>query len=144
MKKNFILASLVAILLTVGLFILTGCKENTTSNDIESKTNSIENKPNTQNTTAESIVGYYEAFETVQYGVKYTGDDVKKENITLLVNDDNTASLSWGESSPKLYKIENNQFIALDGDQIGNYTYKNGVLKLEIEGDSDFSISFRK
>ena len=49
-----------------------------------------------------------------------------------------------GESSPKLYKIEKNQFIEINGDEVGNYTYKDGVLKLELEGEAGFSISFKK
>lgn len=140
MKKKIFLVSLISILLIAGLFILTGCN----NKDKDTNSSKIENPSGSETNNLESIVGFYTAFETVQYGVKYEGDDVKSENITLLVNDDNTASLSWGESSPKLYKIEKDQFIALDGDEIAKYTYKNGILKVELEGESGFSISFKK
>lgn len=140
MKKKIFLVSLISILLIAGLFILTGCN----NKDKDTNSSKIENPSGSETNNLESIVGFYTAFETVQYGVKHEGDDVKSENITLLVNDDNTASLSWGESSPKLYKIEKDQFIALDGDEIAKYTYKNGILKVELEGESGFSISFKK
>lgn len=140
MKKKIFLVSLISILLIAGLFILTGCN----NKDKDTNSSKIENPSGSETNNLESIVGFYTAFETVQYGVKYEGDDVKSENITLLVNDDNTASLSWGESSPKLYKIEKDQFIALDGDEIAKYTYKNGILEVELEGESGFSISFKK
>ena len=132
MKKKIILVFLIII----GLFIITGCDNKLNNNKTESSSE--------QKSEVKSLNGYYEAYEVVQYGVKSTGDDVKKENITLLINDDKTASLSWGDSSPKLYKIEKNQFIEIDGNEVGNYTYKNGILKLELEGESGFSISFKK
>ena len=85
MKKKCLLGLLVL----VGLFIITGCGN-------EPKNSNKSNLSKEEKNVEKLVVGYYEAFEAVQYGVKSTGDDVKKEKISLLINEDNTASLSWG------------------------------------------------
>ena len=126
MKKKLLLL-LFAI---VSLFIMTGCE-----NDI---------KPGKQQGKDDNstIVGYYQAFETVQYGKKYGEKETKSENITLLVRDDNTATLKWGNSDGKDYKIDGKRFIAIAGDEEGTITFKNGILKIELS-DGDY-ISFKK
>lgn len=121
MKKKLLLC----LLIMISIFIFTGCDKKT---EINAK--------------QESITGSYKAFETVQYGTKYTGESVEKENITLVVKDNNTATLKWGNSEGKDYKIEKNQFISLSDDEVADYTFKNGVLKLELKDGT--SITFKK
>ena len=128
MKKKLLLC----LLIMLSIFVFTGCD----------KKEEIIPKSNNQETKKESIVGYYSAFETVQYGKKYTGNAVKSENITLLIRDDNTATLKWGDSAGKDYKIDGDKFIALAGDEEGKITYKNGIVKIELS-DGDY-ISFKK
>ena len=127
MKKKILLC----IFLLVSIFVVTGC-----SNNINTNTNNNQRKDET------SIVGYYEAYETVQYGKKYGEKETKSENITLLVRDDNTATLKWGNSEGKDYKIDGDKFIALAGDEEGKITYKNGIIKIELS-DGDY-IAFKK
>ena len=126
MKRKILLCLLVI----TALFTITGCK-----NDI---------KPGKQqgmddNTT---MVGYYQAFDGVQYGIRGTEEEIKSENITLLIRDDNTATLKWGNSQGKDYKIEGDRFIALAGDEEGKITFKNGVIKIEL-ADGDY-LAFKK
>lgn len=125
MKKIFL-----SILIVLTIFVFTGC---------ENKIEPGKQQGKDDNTT---MVGYYEAFETVQYGKKYGEKETKSENITLLIRDDNTATLKWGNSEGKDYKIDGNKFLALAGDEEGKITYKNGVVKVELS-DGDY-ISFRK
>lgn len=125
MKKIFF-----SILIVLTIFVFTGC---------ENKIEPGKQQGKDDNTT---MVGYYEAFETVQYGKKYGEKETKSENITLLIRDDNTATLKWGNSEGKDYKIDGNKFLALAGDEEGKITYKNGVVKVELS-DGDY-ISFRK
>ena len=126
MRKKILLSLLVM----VGLVIITGCE-----NEIKPEKQQGKDDPTT-------IVGYYEAYETVQYGKKYGEKETKSENITLLVRDDNTATLKWGNSEGKDYKIDGDKFIALAGDEEGTITYKNGKLKIEL-ADGDY-IAFKK
>ena len=127
MKKKIILGCLVLI----SLFIMTGC---------ENKSNNIINNKEKKDET--SLVGYYQAFEAVQYGQKFGEKETKSENITLLIRDDNTATLKWGNSEGKDYKIEGDRFIALAGDEEGKITYKNGIIKIELP-DGDY-LAFKK
>ena len=126
MKKKLLLSILA--LLTV--FAITGCD------------NKIEPGKQQGQDDNSTMVGYYQAFETVQYGKKYGEKETKSENITLLIRDDNTATLKWGNSEGKDYKIDGNKFIALAGDEEGKITYKSGVVKVELS-DGDY-ISFKK
>ena len=118
------------VLLGIGLLLITGCGK---------KIEPGKQQGQDDNST---MVGYYEAYETVQYGKKYSEKETKSENITLLVRDDNTATLKWGNSEGKDYKIEGNKFLALAGDEEGTITYKNGTIKVELS-DGDY-IAFKK
>lgn len=126
MKKKIVLVLFVII----SLFVIVGCGKKDETNNNQSEKDET------------SIVGYYQAFETVQYGKKFSEEEVKSENITLLIRDDNTATLKWGASEGKDYKIDGNKFIALAGDEEGTITYKNGVVKIVLS-DGDY-ISFKK
>lgn len=126
MKKKIFLS----LLIIVGLFIMTGC-------DKEIKPGKQQGQDD--NTT---MVGYYQAYDGIQYGIKATEEEVKSENITLLIRDDNTATLKWGNSEGKDYKIDGDRFIALAGDEEGKITYKNGKVKLEL-ADGDY-LAFKK
>ena len=126
MKKKLFL-SLLAFLM---IFTIAGCE------------NKIEPGKQQGQDDNSTIVGYYQAYETVQYGKKYGEKETKSENITLLVRDDNTATLKWGNSEGKDYKIDGNKFIALAGDEEGTITYKNGIVKVELS-DGDY-IAFKK
>ena len=119
-----------SLLVIVALFTLTGCES---SNDPGKQQGKDDNS---------TIVGYYQAYETVQYGKKYDEEETKSENITLLIRDDNTATLKWGNSEGKDYKIDGDKFIALAGDEEGKITYKNGKVKIEL-ADGDY-IAFKK
>lgn len=130
MKKKKILVSLISILLIAGLFILTGCGNSTEPGKQQGKDDNS------------TIVGYYEAYEAVQYGQKFDEKATKSENITLLVRDDNTATLKWGNSEGKDYKIDGDRFIALAGDEEGKITHKNGKIKIEL-ADGDY-LAFKK
>ena len=130
MKKKKILVSLISILLIAGLFILTGCGNSTEPGKQQGKDDNS------------TIVGYYEAYEAVQYGQKFDEKVTKSENITLLVRDDNTATLKWGNSEGKDYKIDGDRFIALAGDEEGKITHKNGKIKIEL-ADGDY-LAFKK
>ena len=108
------------VLLTVGvLFIIVGCKKSNTN---------------------ESLFGHYYAYE-IKYGIN---DEIKKENIKLILNEDNTASLSFGNKASKTYKIEGNRLISVDETEICYYTYEDGVLKLESTNEPGYSIYFKK
>ena len=122
MRKKIVLSLLIFVM----IFVITGCGEENSKK--------VENK--------KSIVGYYQAFDAVQYGIDFTEEEVKSENITLVIREDNTATLKWGDSEGKDYKIDGNRFIALSGDEEGKITYKNGVLKIEL-ADGDY-LSFKK
>lgn len=122
MRKKIVLSLLIFVM----IFVITGCGEENSKK--------VENK--------KSIVGYYQAFDAVQYGIDFTEKEVKSENITLVIREDNTATLKWGDSEGKDYKIDGNRFIALSGDEEGKITYKNGVLKIEL-ADGDY-LSFKK
>lgn len=138
MKKSIIIG-LISLILITSLFALTGCKNDKNTNSDNNNNNNNNTSVNNQET---SIVGTYKAFETVQYGQKYTGEAVQKENISLIVREDKTATMQWGESKPKDYKIVGNEFIATDDSgEKGTYTYENGTLLLETS--DGFSISFR-
>lgn len=126
MKKKLILG----LFILISLFTITGC---------DNSINSGKQQGKDDNST---IVGYYQAYETVQYGKKYNEKQTKSENITLLVRDDNTATLKWGNSEGKDYKIDGDRFIALAGDEEGKITYKNGIVKVELS-DGDY-IAFKK
>lgn len=122
---------ILSIFILISIFIVTGCK----SDNININTNNKE-KDET------SLVGYYQAFETVQYGKKFGEKETKSENITLLIRDDNTATLKWGSSEGKDYKIDGDNFLALAGDEKGKITYKKGIIKIELS-DGDY-IKFKK
>lgn len=122
MRKKIVLCLLIFVM----IFVITGCGEEN-SKKVENKT---------------SIVGYYQAFDAVQYGIDFTEEEVKSENITLLIREDNTATLKWGDSEGKDYKIDGSKFIALAGDEEGKITYKNGIVKIEL-ADGDY-LSFKK
>ena len=126
MKKKFILGLFVLIT----LFTITGCGNSTEPGKQQGKDDNS------------TIVGYYEAYEAVQYGQKFDEKATKSENITLLVRDDNTATLKWGNSEGKDYKIDGDRFIALTGDEEGKITYKNGKIKIEL-ADGDY-LAFKK
>ena len=126
MKKK-ILSSLLVI---VTLFTLVGCGNNIEPGKQQGKDDNS------------TIVGHYQAYDAVQYGIKMTEKETKSENITLLVRDDNTATLKWGNSQGKDYKIEGNKFTALDGSEEGTITYKNGILKIQLD-DGDY-LAFKK
>ena len=126
MKKKLILG----LFILISLFTITGC---------DNSINPGKQQGKDDNST---IVGYYQAYETVQYGKKYNEKQTKSENITLLVRDDNTATLKWGNSEGKDYKIDGDRFIALAGDEEGKITYKNGIVKVELS-DGDY-IAFKK
>ena len=126
MKRKIIISLIILFILVV----ITGCSNNKNINTTHRKKDET------------SIVGYYQAYETVQYGKKYNEKETKSENITLLIRDDNTATLKWGNSAGKDYKIEKDRFIALAGDEEGKITYKNGIIKIELS-DGDY-ISFKK
>ena len=126
MKKKIILSLLVI----VALFKITGLGNNTENWKQQGKYDNS------------TIVGYYEAYEAVQYGQKFDEKATKSENITLLVRDDNTATLKWGNSEGKDYKIDGDRFIALAGDEEGKITYKNGKIKIEL-ADGDY-LAFKK
>ena len=126
MKKKIVLC----LFLFISIFIITGCENNIKSGKQQGQDDNS------------TIVGYYQAYETVQYGKKYSEKETKSENITLLVREDNTATLKWGDSAGKDYKIDGDKFIALAGDEKGTITYKNGILKIELS-DGDY-IAFKK
>ena len=126
MKKKIILSLLVI----VTLFTITGCGNSTKPGKQQGKDDNS------------TIAGYYEAYEAVQYGQKFDEKATKSENITLLVRDDNTATLKWGNSEGKDYKIDGDRFIALAGDEEGKITYKNGKIKIEL-ADGDY-LAFKK
>jgi hypothetical protein len=121
---------LIVLILIGGLFILTGCGNSTEPGKQQGKDDNS------------TIVGYYEAYEAVQYGQKFDEKATKSENITLLVRDDNTATLKWGNSEGKDYKIDGDRFIALAGDEEGKITHKNGKIKIEL-ADGDY-LAFKK
>ena len=121
---------LIVLILIGGLFILTGCRNSTEPGKQQGKDDNS------------TIVGYYEAYEAVQYGQKFDEKATKSENITLLVRDDNTATLKWGNSEGKDYKIDGDRFIALAGDEEGKITHKNGKIKIEL-ADGDY-LAFKK
>ena len=120
MKKKFILG----LFILITLFTITGCGNSTEPGKQQGKDDNS------------TIVGYYEAYEAVQYKA------TKSENITLLVRDDNTATLKWGNSEGKDYKIDGDRFIALAGDEEGKITHKNGKIKIEL-ADGDY-LAFKK
>jgi len=130
MKKKIFLVVLIVSMLMAGLFILTGCGNSTEPGKQQGKDDNS------------TIVGYYEAYEAVQYGQKFDEKATKSENITLLVRDDNTATLKWGNSEGKDYKIDGDRFIALAGDEEGKITHKNGKIKIEL-ADGDY-LAFKK
>lgn len=131
MKKS-ILIGIITTILILGIFVLTGCDNEKNTNNDNTLVKIQEN----------SIVGNYRAFETVQYGQKYTGEAVEKENISLIVREDKTATMQWGNSKPKDYRIEGNEFIATDdSNEREEYKYENGILILETS--DGFSISFK-
>ena len=103
------------IIIIIGLFTISGCGKKIEPGKQQGKDDNS------------TIVGYYQAFDAVQYGIKLTEKETKSENITLLVRDDNTATLKWGNSAGKDYKYEKNRFIALTGDEEGKLTFKNGT-----------------
>ena len=76
------------------------------------------------------------------FWIKKLHPDECSFNITLLVRDDNTATLKWGNSEGKDYKIDGDRFIALAGDEEGKITYKNGKIKIEL-ADGDY-LAFKK
>ena len=125
--KTYICKSL---FIFIALFTITGCGNSTEPGKQQGKDDNS------------TIVGYYEAYEAVQYGQKFDEKATKSENITLLVRDDNTATLKWGNSEGKDYKIDGDRFIALAGDEEGKITYKNGKIKIEL-ADGDY-LAFKK
>ena len=126
MKKKILLS----LFIFIALFTITGCGNNTEPGKQQGKDDNS------------TIVGYYEAYEAVQYGQKFDEKATKSENITLLVRDDNTATLKWGNSEGKDYKIDGDRFIALAGDEEGKITQKNGKIKIEL-ADGDY-LAFKK
>jgi hypothetical protein len=126
MKKKILLS----LFIFIALFTITGCENSTEPGKQQGKDDNS------------TIVGYYEAYEAVQYGQKFDEKAIKSENITLLVRDDNTATLKWGNSEGKDYKIDGDRFIALAGDEEGKITHKNGKIKIEL-ADGDY-LAFKK
>lgn len=126
MKKKILLI----LFIVLSIFIFTGCE------------NKIEPGKQQGKDDNSTMVGYYQAYEAVQYGIHFNEKETKSENITLLIRDDNTATLKWGNSEGKDYKIDGDRFIALAGDEEGKITFKKGILKIELP-DGDY-LAFKK
>lgn len=133
MKKIIVIIALIT-----ALFTITGCTEKD-KKEMSSQNSSTANQKEEDKT---SMVGYYLAYDAVQYGKHFNEEETKSENITLLIRDDNTATLKWGDSAGKDYIIEGDRFIAIAGDEEGKITYKTGKVKIEL-ADGDY-LSFKK
>ncbi len=126
MKKKIILISLIAIVLIAGLFVLTGCGNNTNSNDSSENATS-----NTENEITTTISCYNEGylFKSKKYveHVFYLNKDnklIKYEHIEKyfeFTDDDNYKMISEG---------------AYDEAELNNRTYK--YLTETVEVNSDF------